>query len=238
MNIENKVVFITGAGRGIGKALVKACLQHNAKKVYAGARDLEALKDLTDARVVPVKLDITKVADVQSAAKTAGDVQVLINNAGIFASHSLLDSPMENIRTDMEVNFFGTIAMIKAFAPVIENNGGGVIASISSILGLASMVFAAGYSASKAALFSATQALRTELRTKNIAVHGIFPGPIDTDMAKGVEMAKTTPEQAAENILQGIQAGHPDIFPDPMSEQMAALWHQNPKKLEEQFANF
>ncbi len=238
MNIENKVVFITGAGRGIGKALVKVCLQHNAKKVYAGARDLEALKDLTDARVVPVKLDITKTADVQSAAKTAGDVQVLINNAGIFASHSLLDSPMENIRTDMDVNYFGTINMIRAFAPVIENNGGGAIASICSIVSLASMVFVAGYSASKAALFSATQALRTELRTKNIAVHGIFPGPIDTDMAKGVEMAKTAPEQAAENILQGIKAGKEDIFPDPMSEQMAALWHQNPKKLEEQFASF
>lgn len=237
MNIENKVVFVTGAGRGIGKALVKACLQHDARKVYASARDLEALKDLADARVVPIKLDITKAADIQSAAKTAGDVQVLINNAGIFASHSLLDSPLENIRTDMDVNYFGTINMIRAFAPVIVNNGGGAIASLCSIVSLASMVFAAGYCASKAALFSAMQAIRTELRKKNIAVYSIFPGPIDTDMAKGIEMAKTTPEQAAENILQGIRAGKEDIFPDPMSEQMSALWYQNPKKLEEQFAS-
>ncbi|MBA4750501.1 MAG: SDR family oxidoreductase [Alphaproteobacteria bacterium] len=205
MNIENKIVFITGANRGIGKALVQVCLQNKAQKVYAAARNIEALKDFNDSRVVPVRLDITNQADIQNAVNIARDVQILINNFGVFASHSLLDSPMENIHADMDVNYFGTVAMTRVFAPIIESNGGGAIASICSIVSLASMAFAGGYCASKAALFSAMQAFRIELRKKNIAVYRICPGPIDTDMAKGIDFSKTSLKKQHQISLQVLK---------------------------------
>jgi NAD(P)-dependent dehydrogenase (short-subunit alcohol dehydrogenase family) len=236
MDIRNNVVFITGANRGIGKALVEAALKHGAKKIYAAARKLEDLPNFGDARVVPVMLDITDRAQVKKAAGTARDTQVLINNAGSLAFASVIDGPMELLIRDMEVNYFGTLNVTRAFAPIITSNGGGAIASISSIIGLASMAAVGGYSASKAALFSAIQASRAELKHKNISVHGIFPGPIDTDMAKEFAMDKTSPADTAETILNGIEAGVEDIYPDPMSAQMGALWATNPKEVERAFA--
>lgn len=236
MDIKNNIVFITGANRGIGKALVEAALKHGAKKIYAAARKLEDLPNFNDARVVPVALDITDRAQVKKAAETAKDTQVLINNAGALAFASVIEGPMEMLIRDMEVNYFGTLNVTRAFAPAIASNGGGAIASISSIIGLASMAAVGGYSASKAALFSAIQASRAELKAKNISVHGIFPGPIDTDMAKEFAMDKNSPAATAENILNGIEAGVEDIYPDPVSAKMGALWATNPKEVERAFA--
>lgn len=236
MDIRNSVVFITGSNRGIGKALVEAALAKGVKKVYAAARKLEDLPSFNDARVVPVALDITDRAQVKKAAETASDTQILINNAGSLAFASVIDGPLEMLMRDMEVNYFGTLNVTRAFAPVIGVNGGGAIASISSIIGLAPMAGVGGYSASKAALFSAIQASRAELKSKNISVHGIFPGPIDTDMAKEFALDKTSPAETAQNILNGIEAGTEDIFPDPMSAQMGALWASSPKELERAFA--
>mgnify|MGYP003387222624 CR=1 FL=1 len=236
MDIKNNIIFITGANRGIGKALVEAALKHGAKKIYAAARKLEDLPNFNDARVVPVALDITDRAQVKKAAETAKDTQVLINNAGALAFASVIEGPMEMLIRDMEVNYFGTLNVTRAFAPAIASNGGGAIASISSIIGLASMAAVGGYSASKAALFSAIQASRAELKAKNISVHGIFPGPIDTDMAKEFAMDKNSPAATAENILNGIEAGVEDIYPDPVSAKMGALWATNPKEVERAFA--
>ncbi|MFM9889440.1 MAG: SDR family oxidoreductase [Rickettsiales bacterium] len=238
MNIQNKVVLITGANRGIGRALVEAALKHGAKKIYATARKIEELPNFGDARVVPVTLDITDRAQVKKVAEQATDVQVLINNAGALAFASIMEGPMEMLMRDMEVNYFGTLSVTRAFASAIATNGGGAIASISSIIGLAPMEGVGGYSASKAALFSAIQASRTELKAKNISVHGIFPGPIDTDMARPMEIEKNSAANTAENILKGIEAGQEDIYPDPMSAQMAALWAHDPKQLERTFAAF
>ena len=233
---HNKVVFVTGANRGIGKAIVEALLKHDVKKVYAAARDINSLK-FSDARVVPVQLDVTKRDQIQKAASLAGDTQVLINNAGALAFASIVTGKTDDIVNDMQVNYFGTVSMVQAFVPVLEKNGGGSIANFSSVIGLAPMAGVGGYCASKAAVFSATQAMRAELKAKHINVHCVFPGPIDTDMSKGFTIPKTGAAVTAENIIAGIAAGVEDIFPDPMSEQVGQLWSRDPKALERQFAS-
>lgn len=238
MQLKDKVIIVTGANRGIGKALVQAALKHGVKKIYATARKTEELPNFGDARVVPLKLDITDRAQVKKMADHVTDVQVLLNNAGSLAFASVLEGPMEMVMRDMEVNYFGTLNVTRAIAPLIAANGGGAIASISSMVGLASMAGIGGYSASKAALFSAIQAMRKELKPKNIEVYGIFPGAIDTDMARPMEMDKTSPDIVAENVFRAIEDGQEDIFPDPMSTQLAQVWATDPKALERTFASF
>jgi NAD(P)-dependent dehydrogenase (short-subunit alcohol dehydrogenase family) len=235
---DNKVVFVSGANRGIGAALVRALLTHKGvKKVYAGARNTADLPNFGDARVVPVQLDITDAVQVKKATLQAGDVQILINNAGALAFAPVVAGQSEDLEHDMQVNYFGTLRMVNSFAPIIEKNKGGAIANVSSIVGLAPMVGIGGYSASKAAVHSATQAMRAELQAKNIKVHGVYPGPIDTDMAKDFNMPKTSAKEAAENILAGIAEGKEEIFPDALSSQLGALYVKDPKALEKQFAS-
>jgi NAD(P)-dependent dehydrogenase (short-subunit alcohol dehydrogenase family) len=236
MKIDNKIFFVSGANRGIGKAIVEELLKHNVKKVYASARKAGDLK-FSDARVVPVTLDITKREQIEKAAQQANDVDVLINNAGVASHGGIIASERDVLTFDMEVNYFGTVSMVRHFAPVLEKHKGAV-ANVISIVGLASIPLIGGYSASKAALFSATQAMRVELKPKHIEVHGIFPGPIDTDMSKDFPMEKATPQSTAKNIVQGLIDGKEDIFPDPMSADVSHLWAKDPKALERQFAGF
>lgn len=236
MDLKNKVVLITGANRGIGKALVQASLNYGAAKIYAAARNPEKLPNFVDSRVVPLELDITNIDLIQEAVKKAKDINLLINNAGALAFASILQGNMPELKNDMEVNYFGTLNVTRVFAPLIAGNGGG-IATISSVVGLAPMAGIGGYSASKAALHSAIQAMRSELKPKQIEVFGIYPGPIDTDMARGFEIEKTSPQVTAENILASIVRGEEDIFPDAMSSQIGALWKSDPKALERQFAS-
>lgn len=237
MKLENKVIFVTGANRGIGRAIVEALLKKGVRKVYAAARKVEDLPKWGDARVVSVQLDITIPAQIQKAAAGAKDVNALINNAGVASMASVVTGAEEMLIHDMQVNYFGTLNMVRAFVPVIEKNGPGAIANISSVVGLASMPAIGGYSASKAALFSASQAMRAELKARNISVHTIFPGPIDTDMARGFEFDKTSPQITAENILEGINTGNEDIFPDPMSAGVGEAWSKDPKSLERSFSS-
>jgi NAD(P)-dependent dehydrogenase (short-subunit alcohol dehydrogenase family) len=237
MKLENRIIFVSGANRGIGRAIVEALLKLKIKKVYASARKIEDLPKFSDARVVPVQLDITVAAQIQKAVEAAKDVNVLINNAGALSFASVILGEEQMLIHDMQVNYFGTLNMVRAFVPIIEKNGPGAIANMSSVVGLASMSAIGGYSASKAALFSASQAMRSELKAKNISVHTIFPGPIDTDMARGFEMTKTSPQIAGENIVKGINAGLEDIFPDPMSVEVGATWSKDPKSVERSFAS-
>jgi len=236
MNLENKIIFVSGANRGIGKSIVEALLNQPVKKIYAAARNVKDLPEFGDTRVVSVQLDITDSSQIRNAVEQAQDVDVLINNAGVASIAGVIAGEFDLLKHDMNVNYFGTLNMIRAFIPVLENKGNGAIANVISIVGLASIARFGGYSASKAALYSATQAMRTELKAKNILVHGIFPGPIDTDMSRGVDMPKTSARVAAENIVNGITAGLEDIFPDPMSSQLSELWAKDPKGLERQFA--
>jgi len=240
-SIPGITAFVTGANRGIGRALVEALLAGGAKKVYAAARDLKSLSDLekaNDGRLISVKLDVTDRAAVSGAAARAADVQLLINNAGVIAHSNapLTDAQwIEAGRREMNVNVFGTLAMIQAFAPALAKNGGGTIVNIASVASFANAPFLMTYSMSKAALHSLTMSVRTSLRPQGTRVLGVYPGPVDTDMASDIPFDKATPADVARAILDGIESGHEEIFPDPLSRQLGELFLKSPKELERQF---
>jgi NAD(P)-dependent dehydrogenase (short-subunit alcohol dehydrogenase family) len=241
-SIKGKTVLVTGANRGIGEAIVDALVRAGAAKVYAAARQLNDLAPLTTrhgARVVALQLDVTNPAHIAAAVSAAPDVQLLVNNAG-FAGHTggtFTDSKWIIAgRQEMDVNFFGTFAVTQAFAPVLAKNGGGAITNIASVASLVNFALLASYSASKAAVHSLTQATRIMLKGQGTQVFGVYPGPIDTRMAEGIPMDKTSPAEAAKAIIAGIEAGTEEIFPDPMSQGMGAGYFANPKEIERQVA--
>lgn len=240
MEIKNAVALVTGANRGIGRSLVEHLLDRGARRVYAAARDTRSLATRVtrdSKRVTILRLDITRDEDVQTAARTASDVNLLINNAGVANFGSVLDGEFASIENDMVVNFFGTLRMIRAFAPILERNKVAALVNLLTIVSLASMPMLGSYCASKAAAYSVTQALRAELAPRGVHVHGVFPGPVDTDMIRAVEMPKTGAADVAGAILDGIEAGEEDIRPDSMSKQAYAGWLADPKALERQFAS-
>ena len=236
--LEGRVVLVSGASRGIGRHLVEVVLEQGADKVYACARQLTAVSDFDNDKVVPLALDIVNPEQIQAVVNQATDVQILINNAGVNSGKRFFELDIAAIQKDMDVNYYGNLAMIKAFQPIISNNGGGDIVNVISICGLAAMPGIGPYSASKAALFSSTQALRTELKQQNINVYGVFPGPVDTDMNEGLEIEMASPRSVADNIIQGFLGNHPDIFPDPIAEQVRDLWLKSPKSLEVDFSQY
>ncbi|MBI1190802.1 MAG: SDR family NAD(P)-dependent oxidoreductase [Tepidisphaera sp.] len=238
MNVKGATVVVTGANRGIGKALVDEFLAKGAKKVYAAARDTSKLAGWKgDSRVVPLKIDLADEGVIAAAAKTASDATILVNNAGALEFGSLLTGSLDAARRDLETNFFGTLRVIRAFAPVLEKNKPGVIANLLSVVSWASMPGIGGYSASKAASHSATLALRGELGKKGIDVLGVYPGPVDTDMAKGIELNKATPEHVAGEIVKGIENRTHYITPDPMAQQVYAGWKGDHAAVEAQFGS-
>jgi NAD(P)-dependent dehydrogenase (short-subunit alcohol dehydrogenase family) len=238
MMTQGSVVMITGASRGIGRALVTAFVEAGAHRVYAAAREVRALDGLVaehGARVVPVQLDVTNAAQVEAAARQAADVSILVNNAGRLSSFGLLSTTRRDLEQELETDFYAPLAVTRALLPSLERSGGAVV-NLLSVVSLASMAGLGGYSASKAAAFSLTQALRAELRARGVSVHGVFPGPVDTDMAKDITLPKTSPADVARAIVAGVQRGDEDILPDPMSQQVYAAWVADPKAVERQFA--
>jgi NAD(P)-dependent dehydrogenase (short-subunit alcohol dehydrogenase family) len=235
MNLTGTVALVTGANRGIGAAIVQALLESGVRRVYAGVRSLpvEAPKD---ARIVPVLLDITDDARLAEVASTLGDVSILVNNAGISLGQPLLAArDPEAAAQEMRVNYFGTLAVVRAFAPVLEANGGGAIVNVLSILGRVNLPAVGSYSASKAAAFSLTQGIRAELAAKGTLVVGVMPGFVDTDMAAGVRQPKMTPAAVATEIVGALQLGIEDVYPGPASEIAAGLV-RDPKGVERSFA--
>lgn len=235
MKIENSVVLITGASRGLGFALVEAILNGSPKRIYAAARNPEQLQSLVDEYgdvVIPLKMDITNAHEIQQTARMAPDVNLLINNAGVFSEGKIHEASVDLIRRDMEVNYFGTLNVIRAFIPILESHPGSAIVNILSISALASVPGIGGYSASKAAGQSLTQSIRSQLAKKSISVHGVFPGPIDTDMTSRMAIPKASAGDVARAILLGIEQGEEDIFPDGMSRQGGVSWRSDPKLLE------
>jgi NAD(P)-dependent dehydrogenase (short-subunit alcohol dehydrogenase family) len=239
MHTKDAVALVTGANRGIGLELVKALLDAGTGKVYAGGRkpgSLDAVQSLDRKRVVPVLIDVTNDQMVQDLAKTASDVTILMNNAGVLDFGGIVDAPLDAVRRNFETNFYGKLKMARAFAPVIERNGGGAIVNILTLVALASMPGLAVYNASKAAAWSMTQSLRASLANKKVAVLGVFPGAVDTDMLKGVEMPKTPPGDVAAAVVRGLIGDQEDIFPDPMSASLYEAWKKDHKAVERQFA--
>jgi NAD(P)-dependent dehydrogenase (short-subunit alcohol dehydrogenase family) len=238
MKIEGSVALVTGANRGLGRAIVSALVQAGAAKVYAAARD-ERQVPRGDSRIVPLTLDTTKPDQIAAAVKKANDVTLLINNAGVSTSYNVLTMSPAELDADFRTNVHGTLGVIKAFLPVLERApGGATIVNVLSLGALASVPSFGGYSASKAAAYSVTQALRPELRGKHIDILAVLPGPIDTDMVKALQLPKTSPADVAKGLIAGIARGEEDIFPDPMAQQMGALWNKSPKEFERAFASF
>lgn len=232
MSLENKTVLVSGANRGIGASLVRHLLQAGVRKIYAGARDIAKLPDFGDGRIEPLQLDVTDAASIERAAKTAGDIDVLINNAGILQFTDFMATPLDVLNADMVTNFYGTLHVTRAFVPGLAARGGGTIVNNVSIVGLVAVAPMGGYSASKAALHSLTQTLRVTLKPQGIDVLGIYPGPIDTELARDIPLAKATPDEAAANIVRGIENGDAYIFPDPTAQQIEYLWANNGRQLE------
>ncbi len=224
ISLTNKTVLVTGANRGIGAATVRELLKTGVAKIYAAARTLSSLPDFGDARVQQLQLDLNDAASITAAAATAGDVDILLNNAGTATFGDLLDDPVAAATADMTTNYFGTLNVVRAFVPAFKARRSGTIVNVLSVVGLTAAPGLPGYSASKAALQSATQSFRALLRPFNIAVLGVYPGPIDTDMARDLPWDKATPEHAAQKIVAGIAAGETYIFPDPMAEKVGQLW--------------
>jgi NAD(P)-dependent dehydrogenase (short-subunit alcohol dehydrogenase family) len=240
--IEGSTALVTGSNRGIGRAIAEALLDNGAARVYAAARRPESVQDLVEQygdRVVPLTLDITNREQVRAAAELAADVDLLVNNAGV-AEHGGSgfedEAWIEAGRREFEVNALGTMDVTQVFTPVLAKNGGGAVVNIVSAAGLVNFPLFVSYSLSKAALHSLTQATRTFLAAQGTQVFGVYPGPVDTDMAEGIPFDKVTPRSAADAILAGIEAGTEEIFTDPMAEQFGALYAQNPKALEQQVA--
>lgn len=238
MKIANSVALVTGANRGIGRSLVEALLRAGARRVYAAARKPETLQpvlELHPERVVGLKLDVTSAGDLQAAAKRASDVNLVINNAGVLASFDLLASPTANLEQDFAVNFYGPLAVIRAFLPALERAGGAAIANVLTVVSLASRPMIGGYSASKAAAYSMTQSLRPALKAKGIAVHTVIPGAVDTDMIRAFPIEKASPDAVAREIVAGIERGDEDILTDPMAQDVYRRWMTNPKEFERWF---
>jgi NAD(P)-dependent dehydrogenase (short-subunit alcohol dehydrogenase family) len=238
MHVRGSVALVTGANRGIGRALVESLLANGVQKVYAAARretDLEPIVALDERRVIAVAIDVTDVNQLENAAQSARDVNLLFNNAGVLAFGSVLDVPTDAFKHNFDVNTFGLLNATRAFAPALEQNRGAVV-NILTLVALASMPGLGVYNASKAAAWSLTQSLRADLAKRGIKVFSVFPGAVDTDMTKGFAMPKATPQAVAEEIVAGLLADSEDIFPDPMSKQVYSQWTADHKSIEQQFA--
>jgi len=233
MNIENKTILVTGANRGIGEALVTEALRRGAKKVWAGTR--KALRH-ADQRVTPVTLDVTSDAQIQRAAQAIDEVDVLVNNAGIALYDDL--SKLDAIEQQLAVNFFGSLKMSHAFLPLLKRSRGAIVNCLS-LAALAPLPVIPAYSLSKAAAASMTQSLRLLLAGQGVTVHAVFLGPVDTDMNRGLDIPKASPESAAAGIFDGLERGEEDIFPDPASGPVASGFRNGVAKLlEREFAAF
>ena len=232
MKITDKAVLVTGANRGLGRALVEEALSRGAQRVYAGTR--QPLSH-ADARVTPLTLDVTNAAQIQAALEHVASLDILVNNAGLALFDDLSDRA--SLERHLAVNFFGPYGVTQAFLPLLGGSGGGALVNVLSVAALAPLPMIAGYSISKAAAFSWTQSLRALLAGQGISVHAVLAGPIDTDMTRGFEIPKSTPESVARAILDGVERGDEDIFPDPMSAAMAESWSSGAaKSLERQNA--
>ena len=232
MNLNGSVALVTGANRGLGARLVTQLLEAGAAKVYATSRAPGAIAMDADPRVHALVLDITDPASVTAAAAAAPDVTVLVNNAGVLAFGSALTGDLDSFERDLRTNYLGTLCVTRAFIPVLERNAPAAVVNVLTLIALAPVGPMAGYSASKAAAHSITQALRAELRDRGITVLGAYPGGIDTDMLAGVEAPKAPPETVAERIIASLAAGHTIVFPDDASASAGSVYLSDPVKLE------
>lgn len=218
MKIENAVALVTGANRGIGLAFARELLARGARKVYAGARDPAAV---TQSGVQPLRLDVTKPQDVAAAAALASDVTLVINNAGIAQPGGFLEADSEEVaRRTFETNFFAMLRMSKLFAPILKGNGGGALLNVLSVASWVNGGELAAYSASKSAAWSLTNALRSELAAQKTQVLALHMAYVDTDLTRGFDVPKSSPEEIVKRALDGLESGFDEVLADELTLQV------------------
>ena len=231
MTITDKAVLVTGANRGIGRALLEEALRRGASRVYAATRQSLAHPD---SRVTSLTMDITDATQIQRAASGVESLDLLVNNAGVALYDDLTDRSA--LERQLAVNFFGTYDVIQAFLPLLAASRGTIVNNLS-LNALAPLALIPAYSISKAAAFNLTQSLRARLAGQGIRVHAVLTGPVDTEMTRGLDIPKATPESVARAIFDGVEQGHEDIFPDPMSQTISRGWRSGTvKSLERQYS--
>ncbi|TAJ84147.1 SDR family oxidoreductase [Reyranella sp.] len=218
MKIKDSVALVTGANRGLGLAFTKALLAGGARKVYAAARDPASVKQ---PGVQPVRLDVTQPEQVEAAAREFGDVNLLINNAGIIRGTGFLTPDgLDATRAEFETNFFGPLLTARAFAPILSRNGGGAIVNVLSVLSWVSLSTSSSYSASKAAAWSLSNGLRNELRGQGTEVLSLHVGFMDTDMVRNVAAPKAQPDDVVKQVLVALEDGKSEILADDVSRRI------------------
>lgn len=240
LNPNEKIALVSGANRGIGRAIVEELINKGASKVYAGARNIDSLIELKAAygnKVVPVELDVTKQETIDKVAAQVENLDLLVNNAGKLALGSIISPEAHSsLKENFDVNVWGIVNLTNAVSHHFVKENPAAIVNISSLAGLGNMPFGSTYSVSKAAVHSITQGMRAEMSSHNTLVVGIYPGPIDTDMTSEWNMEKDSPKNVAKSVVDGIENGIEDVFPDVMSSQVGQFYATNPKGVEQQFA--
>jgi NAD(P)-dependent dehydrogenase (short-subunit alcohol dehydrogenase family) len=218
MKVSRSIALVTGANRGLGLSFAKALVEMGAVKVYAAARNPEAV---TLKGVVPLKLDVTSDEDVAAVARAAGNVNLLVNNAGIARPGGFLaDGAVEAAREQFEVNFVGPLRMTRAFAPILAKNGGGAIINVLSVASWMNGPGLATYGVSKSAAWALTNGLRIELGQQGTQVVGLHAGFIDTDLARNVDAPKSSPEEIARTTLDALELGEGQVLADEITRQV------------------
>nr|WP_315399858.1 SDR family oxidoreductase [uncultured Duganella sp.] len=218
MNLKDSVVLITGANRGLGKALAEAAVKAGARKVYGGARNPASV---TVPGVTPIKLDVTNAADIAAAAQAIPDLTVLVNNAGVFSGTDLTaPDALQVMQRELDTNFFGPMALSQAFAPALKNNGGGAIVNVISALAWISMPGTGTYSVSKSAQWALSNGLRVELHGQNTRVLAAHMGYMDTDMVSAIDAPKTAPAEVARIVFAALEAGDDEVLVDDITRQV------------------
>jgi NAD(P)-dependent dehydrogenase (short-subunit alcohol dehydrogenase family) len=229
---------VTGANGGIGSAYVTRLVERGAERIYAADLVLDRLGTLADERVTPVVLDVTDGEQIAALAAQVDRLDLLINCAGILTMAGPLSGDLEAVEQELQVHYLGPIRMIRAFLPLLEERHGAIV-NMLSVAGLSSMPSIGAYSSAKAAAHSMTQGLRAQLAPTGITVHGVYPGPVDTPMTKDLpelDGPKASPLAVADAVLDGVEAGEEDIFPDRMGGDVGELWRSDPKEVERRFS--
>lgn len=238
-DISNKTILVTGANRGIGKVLVESFIEKGAKKVYAAVRKVESASVLVEKygdKVVPVQIDLGNPQSIAAAAQTAFDVEVVVNNGGAFKGATpFAEDAIASLEFEMNINVYGLIHMAQTFAPVLKANGGGVFAQLNSVVSMKTFSNFATYSASKAAAYSITQALRERLSEQGTIVLSVHPGPIATDMGDeaGLTEIAEPPTLVAEAIFKALEAGDFHVYAGSMAKQIGAAYESFAKNVVE-----